>query len=190
MPFQHQEKSVWFLTNIPAGKLQVSVLFLNFYQLQKMMQKQENAFPTIDLEVGLSFVGKIHWTFVVFKLCPFYCVQMIATSDLNDQTEPKSMLRKGEVVISKNFAFSRRQEYLGCDSWKSGAIREMLEWLTPGKHCRVRASFREWNYSGTNCSGFLHQGLMAHKENNLLKCTEEMCLSICTGKDTSTDEDP
>lgn len=60
-----------------------------------------------------------------------------------------------------------------------------MERSTPGKHCRVGMFFRDWNCSSTNCSGFLHRGLMAHKENALLKCAEEMYLLIYTGKGTS-----
>lgn len=89
----------------------------------------------------------------------------------DDQVVPKSMLRKEEVVISKNSGLSRRQEYFG-DSWKSGAMRNMLECLAPGKHCKVRTFFREW------------MELLRYKEYRLLEYFYH-----CIQEKTSTDED-
>lgn len=137
------ERSVWLLTNFSAGKgLNLSSWSESSCQLLKTMQKQENVFLIMKLEVGLRSTGKIHWIFKNYFLMSIWLFSNYQHVECNDRAVPKSMFREKEVVIGKNPDLSRRQEYFS-DSWKSGVIREVLEWLAPGKHCRVRTFFRE-----------------------------------------------
>jgi len=98
------------------------------------------------------------------------------------------MLRKGEVVISKNSDLSRHKNISVTAEKVMPSGRCWNDWLLGNiAGCRPFSESR-WNHSSTRNSGFLHQGLMACKANTQLKYVE-VYLSIYAGKDTSINEE-
>lgn len=105
----------------------------------------------------------------------------------SDQAVPKSMLRREEVVVSKNSDLSRRQEISVTAEEAVPSGRCWNDWLLGNIAGWGPFSENRWNYLVTRNFAFLHKSLMAYKESTQLKYAE-VCLSFYVGKDTSTDE--
>lgn len=141
-----RERSMWILTNFSVGKgLNLSSWSEFSCQLLKMMQRDFISYYG-NRSRSEVYRKKSSGFFKIIFLVSVWLFSSHHHIRCSNQAVPKSMLRRGEVVISKNSVLSRRQEISVTAEEAVPSGRCWNDWLLGNIAGWGPFSENRWNY--------------------------------------------